>query len=35
MAITYKIAITLRSTYKDGSALMKLVGTAVLCLVAQ
>ena len=35
MAITYKIAITLRSTYKDGNALMKLVGTAMLCLVAQ
>jgi len=34
MAITYKIAITLRSTCKDGNALMKLVGTAVLCLVA-
>ena len=34
MAITYKIAITLRSTCKDGNALMKLIGTAVLCLVA-
>ena len=34
MEISYKIAITLRSKRKDGNALMKLVGTAVLCLVA-
>ena len=34
MEISYKIAITLRSKCKDGNALMKLVGTAVLCLVA-